>query len=610
MLSVHHSDLHCCERKQIINNMETKINARLYFKSVLNAFKITFKANWFYPFSQVLMLLIQNTLPFISLYMFNRLLNLLSSDNIDPREAIATAVIYIVFLGAQMLISTFMGTLVSILTERMDLKFQEMYIKKQMNLPLSFSDSPHGRDVIGLAQNEMGDIYALFNFFIEFVTNVYAFVIAARILISFNALFAVIFLILILPSCIADYRHFLVGTKFHRRNLGENRFHSYYRDILTQQETAKDVRLYDLTEPLKKRYFDYHNKYLREKREINSATMRVDTFYNVLQSLGMAFFLVVLIGAKYDGSITVGDLVMYSGIALTYVSKAKDIAGTLDFTVQFVVWLQPVYEYLGVKGFEEKTGGKELSSFESLEFRDVFFKCPSADDYVLKGVSFKITKNERVSIVGINGAGKSTIVKIMVGLYEIDSGEILINDIPLHEYSNKSVKRLFSVMLQDFPTYSLTLRENVALSDIDHADDERILASLQKAGVDDDLCDLDRYMTRAFDDKGMELSKGQWQKIAVARTYFKNSPVVILDEPSSALDAEAEERIFRTFSELSENKTSIMITHHISGVRESDRILVLDEGVIKESGNHASLMEQDGLYRQMFELQRSKYQGD
>ena len=116
--------------------------------------------------------------------------------------------------------------------------------------------------------------------------------------------------------------------------------------------------------------------------------------------------------------------------------------------------------------------------------------------------------------------------------------------------------------------------------------------------------------TRAFDDKGMELSKGQWQKIAVARTYFKNSPVVILDEPSSALDAEAEERIFRTFSELSENKTSIMITHHISGVRESDRILVLDEGVIKESGNHASLMEQDGLYRQMFELQRSKYQGD
>ena len=153
MLSVHHSDLHCCERKQIINNMETKINARLYFKSVLNAFKITFKANWFYPFSQVLMLLIQNTLPFISLYMFNRLLNLFSSDNIDPREAIATAVIYIVFLGAQMLISTFMGTLVNILTERMDLKFQEMYIKKQMNLPLSFSDSPHGRDVIGLAQN-------------------------------------------------------------------------------------------------------------------------------------------------------------------------------------------------------------------------------------------------------------------------------------------------------------------------------------------------------------------------------------------------------------------------------------------------------------------------
>lgn len=589
--------------------IDSKVSVKLYFKSVFDAFRITFKANWFYPFSQILMLVIQNTLPFISLYMFNRLMNLLSADSIDPREAIITAVIYIVFMGAQMLISTFANTLNGILDEKMSLKFQEMYIKKQMDLPLSFSDSPHGRDVIQSAQNEMGDLYALFSIFVEFVTDVYAFVVAARILVSFNALFAVIFLILILPSCVANYRRCLVAEKFDRKNLANNRFHSYYRRILTQQETAKDVRLYDLTGPLKKRYFDYHNRYLQEKRELNAATTRVDTFYNVLQSLGLAFFFVVLVCAKYDGSITVGDLVMYFGIALTYVSKAKGVAVGLDNTVLFVIWLKPVYEYLGVEGYESRAGGKELTSFESLEFRDVFFKYPSADDYVLKGVSFKIEKNQRVSIVGINGAGKTTIVKIMVGLYEIDSGEILINGIPLHDYSNQSVKRLFSVMLQDFPIYSLTLRENVALSDIDHVNDERILASLKKAGVDDNMCELDRYMTRAFDDHGMELSKGQWQRITVAKTYFKNAPVVILDEPSSALDAEAEERIFRTFSELSEDKTSIMITHHISGVRDSDKILVLDEGVIKECGNHASLMEHDGLYRKMFELQRSKYQG-
>ena len=182
--------------------IDSKVSVKLYFESVFDAFRITFKANWFYPFSQILMLVIQNTLPFISLYMFNRLMNLLSADSIDSREAIIMAVIYIVFMGAQMLISTFANTLNGILDEKMSLKFQEMYIKKQMDLPLSFSDSPHGRDVIQSAQNEMGDLYALFSIFVEFVTDVYAFVVDARILVYFNALIAVIFLILILPSCV------------------------------------------------------------------------------------------------------------------------------------------------------------------------------------------------------------------------------------------------------------------------------------------------------------------------------------------------------------------------------------------------------------------------
>ena len=146
------------------------------------------------------------------------------------------------------------------------------------------------------------------------------------------------------------------------------------------------------------------------------------------------------------------------------------------------------------------------------------------------------------------------------------------------------------------------------LSDIAHRNDEKAVMSLRKAGFDDSMCDLDCYMTRAFDDKGLELSNGQWQKIAVARTYFKDAPIVILDEPSSALDAESEEQIFNIFSELSEDRTSLMITHHISGVRNSDKILVLDNGVIKESGNHSELMQICGIYKQMFDLQKSRYE--
>ncbi len=163
MLSVHHSDLHCCERKQIINNMETKINARLYFKSVLNAFKNHIQSELVLPFFAGTDALIQNTLPFISLYMFNRLLNLLSSDNIDPREAIATAVIYIVFLGAQMYLNLHGHSRKHTYRKNGPEVSGDVHQKADES-PAVLSDSPHGRDVIGLAQNEMGDIYALFNF--------------------------------------------------------------------------------------------------------------------------------------------------------------------------------------------------------------------------------------------------------------------------------------------------------------------------------------------------------------------------------------------------------------------------------------------------------------
>ena len=592
----------------MVRFMDKKIGVKDYFSSLFYAFKIILSTNIFYPVIQIGLMFIQNTLPFISLYIFNDLMNQLSAENIDSRRVILTAVYFIAFSGIQMLCGCMLNLLRSILLDKMNLKCQELFIKKQLDIPMSFSDTSHGKDVIGAAQNEITNIHALFDVFMEFVCDIYAFIVAARILISFNIIYAVVFLVLIIPSCVSSHRETAVFDKFNFKNMAQNRFHSYYRQILTGQGTAKDVRLYNLTDPLKKRYFDLHNKYLHERKRLKLSFMKVKSFYKILQLLGMCSFLLALINAKFSNTITVGDLVMYSGIALTYVSKASDIANGFDNSVMIVRWLQPVFEFLNISGSEDRKDGVELSSFESLEFKNVYFKYPCTDSYVLKGVSFRINRNERVSLVGLNGAGKSTIVKILIGLYEVESGEILINGISVKEYSSHTVRSLFSVLLQDYPSYALTMRENIMLSDIAHRNDEKAVMSLRKAGFDDSMCDLDCYMTRAFDDKGLELSNGQWQKIAVARTYFKDAPIVILDEPSSALDAESEEQIFNIFSELSEDRTSLMITHHISGVRNSDKILVLDNGVIKESGNHSELMQICGIYKQMFDLQKSRYE--
>lgn len=213
----------------------------------------------------------------------------------------------------------------------------------------------------------------------------------------------------------------------------------------------------------------------------------------------------------------------------------------------------------------------------------------------------------------INGSGKSTIIKLMLGLYEIDSGRILINGYPMSDYDIKDIRKLFSALFQNFVQYPLTLRDNIALSDYSRADkDSEIIEALVQSGLYDDIKPklkngLDSYMSRNFDDNGTELSKGQWQKAALSRAYFKNAQIVIFDEPSAALDAEAEDRIFRNFEEISGNKTGIMISHRISAARISNKIIVLDEGKIVESGRHEELVSAGGLYSRLYNLQKEKY---
>ena len=232
---------------------------------------------------------------------------------------------------------------------------------------------------------------------------------------------------------------------------------------------------------------------------------------------------------------------------------------------------------------------------------------------MLKDVSFTLNKGDKLSLVGINGSGKSTIIKLMLGLYEIESGQILINGYPMSDYDIRDVRKMFSVLFQSFVQYPLTLRDNIALSDYSRASDSKAIeTALKQSGVYGELQDkllngLDSFMTRQFDDTGTELSKGQWQKIALSRAYFKNAEILIFDEPSAALDAEAEDRIFKNFEDISEGKTGIMISHRISAARISNKILVLDGGVITESGTHDELVALGGLYAKLYTLQKEKY---
>ena len=245
-----------------------------------------------------------------------------------------------------------------------------------------------------------------------------------------------------------------------------------------------------------------------------------------------------------------------------------------------------------------------------IEFSHVSFKYPRSEQYVLKDINLKITSGEHLSVVGLNGAGKTTFIKLLCRLYDVTEGEILIDGVNIKEYSEEEYRKLFAVVFQDFQLFAFSLKDNIALGDT--AEDAEINRVLELAGFYEDAQKLpeglDTMLYKSFDEKGTELSGGQQQKTAIARALYKDAPIVILDEPTAALDPVAEYDIYRRFDTLVGGKTAIYISHRLSSCKFCDRIAVFAENTIKEYGTHEELVDKkNGIYAELFAAQAQYY---
>ncbi|EGT0012849.1 ABC transporter ATP-binding protein [Clostridium perfringens] len=386
----------------------------------------------------------------------------------------------------------------------------------------------------------------------------------------------------------------------------------YVFDTMYDFAYGKDIRIYDLKNILIDKFKKFRGERIDISRDVQEKQLKVKIVDVILLVIRECVVYGYLIYNVLFTGMGIGDFTMYFSTINGFGDWMKGILDDLAYIKAQNMYLDDMREFLEIKSEDkEKTRDIPIDSSYEIEFKNVSFKYPKTDKYIYKNLSLKIKKGQRLAIVGINGAGKTTFVKLLCRLYEPTSGEILINGVNIKDFSKEEYYKILSVVFQDIKTFAFTVAENVSLENLEEVDREKVLHCIEKAGVGDKINSLqkgiDTSLLKILDGEGVELSGGENQKLALARALYKNGKIVILDEPTSALDAVAEYNIYKGFDELIGDKTAIYISHRLASTKFCDVIAFFENGEIVEYGTHEELLKKNGKYSDMFNIQAQYY---
>ncbi|TCP58992.1 putative ABC transport system ATP-binding protein/ATP-binding cassette subfamily B protein [Tumebacillus sp. BK434] len=391
----------------------------------------------------------------------------------------------------------------------------------------------------------------------------------------------------------------------------------YMSHLMMDRQGAKEVRLFNLAGYLIGRWSNTYRKNAREALHLMRKQQGIDV---LLEALSAFFYMAsagILVWLMKSRPLQIGDFVSIGQAVHGAQGSLNMLAMSLAGLYEEMLYIRDFFTFLEFEEPELRRSQQQTARqfperlTQGITVEHVSFQYPDTERRSLSDVSFHIAPGERVAIVGENGSGKTTLVKLLMGLYPIREGRVLFDGIPVEELDEQDVYRNVTVIFQDFMKYALTVRENIALGDIERIDDLlRLEAVARETGVDRFVqgfeegyeTNLGRYL---FD--GEDVSGGQWQKIALARALFRGGQIMILDEPTAALDPQAEMDVFRQFGRLTENKTAVFISHRMAAARMADRILVMKDGSLAEIGTHEELIAQDGEYSRMYRMQAQWY---
>ena len=418
---------------------------------------------------------------------------------------------------------------------------------------------------------------------------------------------AIMAVIILIVATQMNKAWFKAGDEYSRLD----RIFYYFLNMFSDYNTGKEIRLYkeqNLIEHTATDKLLTDGEKLLKKASLHTA--KSSSFVAILGAL-VGFGIYLFIGVKgLYGLFGIVSLVLYCGSFMQIINGIMKMAVTFGKTAEMVPLVN--YYFKIVNANDNMTYGEkelDLSDKFEIEFKNVSFKYPNTENYALQNINLKINNGEHLAVVGRNGSGKTTFIKLMCRLYDVTDGEILINGINIKEYSKESIIKLYSVVFQDFKIFSTTLAQNISANE--EYDKERLYDTLDKANIKDRVLAMENkestYLYKDLDKSGVEISGGEAQKLALARALYKDSPVVILDEPTAALDPVAENEIYNRFNSFVDNKTAIYISHRLSSCVFCNRIAVFDKSQLVETGTHQGLLNVNGKYNELWNAQAKYY---